>query len=70
MRGLRRIACVPDSPLSRESGRSEGGPSRRAGSIYTPPAGAPIVNVVQGIASTYPLTPPRTYGIELQYRFR
>jgi iron complex outermembrane receptor protein len=24
---------------------------------------------VQGIASTYPLTPPRTYGIELQYRF-
>lgn len=45
------------------------GASRRAGSIYTPPAGAPIVNVVQGIASTYPLTPPRTYGIELQYKF-
>jgi iron complex outermembrane receptor protein len=45
------------------------GASRRAGSIYTPPAGAPIRNVVQGIATTYPLTPPRTYGIELQYRF-
>ncbi|HEY8618301.1 TonB-dependent receptor [Phenylobacterium sp.] len=45
------------------------GASRRAGSIYTPPAGAPIRNVVQGVASTYPLTPPRTYGIELQYRF-
>jgi len=45
------------------------GATRRAGSIYTPPAGAPIVNVVQGVASTYPLTPPRTYGIELQYRF-
>jgi iron complex outermembrane receptor protein len=25
--------------------------------------------VVQGISTTYPLTPPRTYGIELQYRF-
>lgn len=54
------------------------GASRRAGSIYTPPAGAPIVNVVQDArpdrpgnnpASTYPLTPPRTYGIELQYKF-
>jgi iron complex outermembrane receptor protein len=28
-----------------------------------------VVPVVQGIASTYPITPPRTYGIELQYRF-
>lgn len=45
------------------------GASRRAGSIYTPPAGAPIVNTVQGVASTYPLTPPRTYGIEVQYKF-
>lgn len=56
------------------------GASRRAGSTYTPPAGAPIVNSVQqaagtgpysnvGIASSYPLTPPRTFGIELQYRF-
>jgi iron complex outermembrane receptor protein len=25
--------------------------------------------VTQGIASTYYLTPPRTYGVELQYRF-
>ena len=25
--------------------------------------------VVQGIATTYSLTPPRTYGVELQYRF-
>jgi iron complex outermembrane receptor protein len=24
---------------------------------------------VQGIATTYPITPPRTYGVELQYRF-
>ncbi|MCR5879896.1 TonB-dependent receptor [Phenylobacterium sp. J367] len=42
---------------------------RRAGSVYTPPAGAPIVNSVQGVYSTYPLTAPRTYGVELQYRF-
>jgi iron complex outermembrane receptor protein len=27
------------------------------------------VPVLQGIGSTYTLTPPRTYGIELQYRF-
>jgi iron complex outermembrane receptor protein len=25
--------------------------------------------VVQGVATTYGLTPPRTYGVELQYRF-
>jgi iron complex outermembrane receptor protein len=30
------------------------------------PSGVPTV---QGIASTYPLTPPRTYGVEFQYRF-
>jgi iron complex outermembrane receptor protein len=30
------------------------------------PSGAPTV---QGIASTYYLTPPRTYSVELQYRF-
>ena len=24
---------------------------------------------VQGIATTYPLTPPRTYGVEFQYKF-
>ena len=27
------------------------------------------VNGVQGITQNFPLTPPRTYGIELQYRF-
>jgi len=32
-------------------------------------AGAAFTPVNQGIASTYLLTPPRTYGIELQYRF-
>ena len=26
-------------------------------------------NSVEGIATAYPLTPPRTYGIELQYKF-
>jgi iron complex outermembrane receptor protein len=26
-------------------------------------------NAVQGISTSYPLTPPRTYGVELQYRF-
>ena len=30
------------------------------------PSGQPTV---QGIAVSYPLTPPRTYGVELQYRF-
>ena len=30
------------------------------------PTGQPVV---QGIATTYGLTPPRTYGVELQYRF-
>jgi iron complex outermembrane receptor protein len=35
---------------------------RRAGSTFTGP-------VVQGVASTYPLAPPRTFGVELQYRF-
>lgn len=48
--------------------------SRRAGYIgpATPSApGTPVtvLPVSQGIASTYPITPPRTYGIELQYRF-
>jgi hypothetical protein len=31
---------------------------------------SPLRNVVQpGFNITYPLTPPRTYGVELQYRF-
>jgi iron complex outermembrane receptor protein len=28
-----------------------------------------VVPVIQGVVSTFPITPPRTYGIELQYRF-
>jgi iron complex outermembrane receptor protein len=32
----------------------------------TTPLGVPTV---QGIATTYPLTPPRTFGMEFQYRF-
>jgi iron complex outermembrane receptor protein len=52
----------------------EGGAAatRRAGFIPAFAAGragfAPVP-VNQGISSTYTLTPPRTYGIELQYRF-
>lgn len=43
---------------------------RRAGYIGPAAAGgATIVPVTQGIATSYPLTPPRTFGIELQYRF-
>ncbi|ODT85760.1 hypothetical protein [Phenylobacterium sp. SCN 70-31] len=43
---------------------------RRTGYIGPAAAGgATIVPVTQGIATSYPLTPPRTYGIELQYRF-
>jgi iron complex outermembrane receptor protein len=46
--------------------------SRLAG--YVPPfvlgqPGFTPVPINQGIASTYTITPPRTYGIELQYRF-
>jgi iron complex outermembrane receptor protein len=46
--------------------------SRRAGFVpaYTlGRAGVAPTPVLQGIASTFTLTPPRTYGIELQYRF-
>jgi iron complex outermembrane receptor protein len=46
--------------------------SRLAG--YVPPftlgrPGFAPVAVSQGISSTYTITPPRTYGVELQYRF-
>ncbi len=37
--------------------------TRQVGRLQT---GQPVV---QGIATTYGLTPPRTYGVELQYRF-
>jgi iron complex outermembrane receptor protein len=46
--------------------------SRRAGFVPAyalGKAGIGATPVLQGISSTYTLTPPRTYGIELQYRF-
>ncbi|MDB5427731.1 MAG: TonB-dependent receptor [Phenylobacterium sp.] len=46
--------------------------SRQAGYVPAYTLGRPGLAptpIVQGIAVTYPLTPPRTYGIELQYRF-
>jgi len=54
------------------------GAGRRAGVVplhvtgLTPGAGqtaATSVSIVQGIASSYTITPPRTFGVELQYRF-
>ncbi|MET0293454.1 MAG: TonB-dependent receptor [Phenylobacterium sp.] len=47
----------------------EGGASavRRAGFLVGP-TGA-LVPVLQGVSTSYPLTPPRTFGVELQYRF-
>ena len=57
----------------------EGGAAaaRRAGTVPayvtgTIPAGGnatTAIPILQGIASTYTITPPRTFGIELQYRF-
>jgi iron complex outermembrane receptor protein len=36
-----------------------------------PPGGSASssIPVLEGISSSYPITPPRTYGVELQYRF-
>jgi iron complex outermembrane receptor protein len=49
------------------------GAYRRAGFVpgfATGTSASPfVVPVVEGVVSTYPITPPRTYGIELQYRF-
>jgi len=53
------------------------GAARRAGFVpgyatgipLSNPSSAALIPVNQGIASTYLLTPPRTYGLELQYRF-
>jgi len=43
--------------------------SRIAGSNFAG-VGVPLTSVVQpGFNVSYPLTPPRTYGLELQYRF-
>ncbi|MGZ3402729.1 MAG: TonB-dependent receptor [Phenylobacterium sp.] len=50
----------------------DGGASgaRIAGTNIGPSIVSPQVNGVQpGFNVTYPLTPPRTYGVELQYRF-
>jgi iron complex outermembrane receptor protein len=52
----------------------EGGATagRRAGLVPAYTLGLPGLGatpIVQGIAPTYTITPPRTYGIELQYRF-
>ena len=40
---------------------------RFAGTIDSP-AGAPT-NVIQGVFRNFSVTPPRTYGVEVQYRF-
>jgi iron complex outermembrane receptor protein len=50
----------------------DGGASgaRIAGTNIGPSIVSPQVNLVQpGFNITYPLTPPRTFGVELQYRF-
>ena len=54
-----------------------GGAGRRNGTVpaYTTgtiPAGGnalTAVPIIQGIATTYTITPPRTFGVELQYKF-
>jgi iron complex outermembrane receptor protein len=44
--------------------------SRLAGTLPGATIASPVRNVVQpGFDVTYPLTPPRTYGVEVQYRF-
>ena len=44
--------------------------SRLAGTTIGSSIAAPQINAVQpGFDVSYPLTPPRTYGVELQYRF-
>jgi iron complex outermembrane receptor protein len=44
--------------------------SRLAGTLPGASIALPVKTVVQpGFDVTYPLTPPRTYGVELQYRF-
>jgi iron complex outermembrane receptor protein len=56
--------------LADELGYESGaGASRNAGTISNLFAGQAPVNQVQGVASTYFITPPRTFGIELQYKF-
>jgi iron complex outermembrane receptor protein len=57
--------------LADELGYEAGaGASRRAGTLYANPLNpAAPTNLTQGVESTYFLTPPRTFGIELQYKF-
>jgi len=43
--------------------------SRKAGFIGPATPGFTETPVSQGVLSSYPLTPPRTFGVELQYRF-
>ena len=44
--------------------------SRLAGTTIGPSIASPQINAVQpGFDVSYPLTPPRSYGVELQYRF-
>ena len=53
--------------LGYESGA---GAARHAGTINQNPfLGQPQINTVQRTTSNYFITPPRTYGIELRYRF-
>ena len=56
--------------FAKNIGDSEGyangaGAGRRAGNV----PGRPDLSGLQGISTTYELNPPRTYGVELQYRF-
>jgi iron complex outermembrane receptor protein len=62
-------------------GYEGGGSSSRLSGVYAPstiaalginpglPSANGTFNAVQGYSFTYPLTPPRTYGVEVQYRF-
>lgn len=46
------------------------GAGRLAGSIQNNPLLGQITNnVSQGVSSAYPLTPPRTFGVEVHYKF-
>jgi iron complex outermembrane receptor protein len=44
-------------------------PAYVAGTIPTGGSATTAIPILQGIATSYTITPPRTYGIELQYRF-
>jgi iron complex outermembrane receptor protein len=62
------VKNVADS-IGYEGGATAG---RRAGFVPAYTLGQPGIAptpVIQGIAPTYTITPPRTYGVELQYRF-